>query len=850
MKLDSTKNENANKGIFLATKQWDETWAKWQHMYDLGFGMVPAAARTKLPAKGYGFKHLRSERLTPEAFDGYRRRFWQPRSCDMVLCTGDTPGTKVVVVDPDSEEAEGLFRERCPESPMQTRTRRGRHRYFRHPGNGWIGQIIKLKYKGKQFDLDVKADGNIVVAPGSLHEKGHLYDWVEPWTPEMLASLPVYDPAWLPQDRDHEVRSRGEWNDYDHDRRCDEESTPMDTRIHRASRYAAACPGTTSGEGEASNAALRLAGKIAIGFLLPYDEAVEIMDHWGGREDQNPKWTTAQIEHKVQDAIRTAERYPGEPGDMLTSNRGDYDPSEFLGEEYVPQDDPEVETEDGERLQTGTAVTSGEEVIWCLDEGEPAGCEAKVEAEPETPREDARVDAVKGNLRDDPMFDYLWRGVHGRRLTDADRTRRVASQNRLWSMIPQTGFFPTYIRANIATTDAPVIFHLASALAAASNLVHRKVWFTEKSAVYPNLWLGIIAPSGVRKSTALTECEDLINTDPQYQRTIVADGFTYESFMMRVGRRIEGARGEMVTTTDSEGVVRELDEANLMMKGDITEGVASFHAHELGGLLQRLAHPNCQGLKEDLTRYYDPHRLWRKTTVTKGEYLVWRPFVNIIGCSTTDWFTENLKQSDVASGFLPRFLFFHADERDQDFLLTRRERPEGCWMDRLAKEAADLKRCRGGCDLTPEADDHYHTWRLGLAKKESGELAPWVARLGVYAFKIATLFEASVSGGSMPPEVSLASLQYATNLCDYSLAKLPGFLHSLNFEVDEVKLGRMEKAIRCAKRIKKSTLLKQSKLTKRAFDPLIETLLARESVKKEEVTTAGRTGDVFVWVGD
>ena len=306
-------------GYQLELWRWKQSWNRWSQLYELGFNLVPAIPLTKFPLMK--FADLFDRRMTPSEFAALRADYYGLWTCNMLIVTGSTPGMKTVFLDPDDDAAEALFLSRCPESPMMTRTRRGCHRAYRHPETGYIPQQITATIDGVTYNIDRKADHNYVVAPGSIHQSGHLYDWVEPWTPQMLANLPIYDPSWLPNEKKM-VTSPGadyEFVDFDHAAACSGDGLPeLEDRIDMAKKYVRKVPGTTEGMGTASNRAIWLAGKIALGFLLPFDDAVEIlMEEWADRSDQTPSWTEAQIRHKVADAIKTPDRYLGKVGDMV-----------------------------------------------------------------------------------------------------------------------------------------------------------------------------------------------------------------------------------------------------------------------------------------------------------------------------------------------------------------------------------------------------------------------------------------------------------------------------------------------------------------------------------------------------
>ncbi len=111
-----------------------------------------------------------------------------PRNIGIVL--GKISG--VVVVESDSPEAEAQCEKHLPRPRMMTRTARGLHRYFRRPGKFPLPASISLK----GVTVEIKRDGQYVVAPPSVHPSGHVYTEVEPW-PGSLDALPEISPESL-----------------------------------------------------------------------------------------------------------------------------------------------------------------------------------------------------------------------------------------------------------------------------------------------------------------------------------------------------------------------------------------------------------------------------------------------------------------------------------------------------------------------------------------------------------------------------------------------------------------------------------------------------------------------------
>lgn len=117
------------------------------------------------------------------------------------LHCGSVPGAKVqlVALDCDGREAvDFLVKRGIAPTPIKTKTRKGFHLLYRHPG-GFVP--TRLKVEGQPIDLiaDSRAGGMNLVGPPSVHPSGFVYQAIGgAWTAQKLAELPVFDPSWFP----------------------------------------------------------------------------------------------------------------------------------------------------------------------------------------------------------------------------------------------------------------------------------------------------------------------------------------------------------------------------------------------------------------------------------------------------------------------------------------------------------------------------------------------------------------------------------------------------------------------------------------------------------------------------
>lgn len=189
--------------------------AQWYRLH-AGWGVIPVhgvdpitltctCGRTNCPSAGKhpiskAFQQGRWERYQHELVEpttllawwqqGIRGRRWRADLSGVAIVTGVVSG--LVVLDVDGPEGEAYLSGReLPVTPTVETGSGGRHYYFAHPGE-------EIRIPGKVRiapGLDIRADGNYVVAPPSRHRSGRLYRWLDGRRPDEIPLAPI--PRWL-----------------------------------------------------------------------------------------------------------------------------------------------------------------------------------------------------------------------------------------------------------------------------------------------------------------------------------------------------------------------------------------------------------------------------------------------------------------------------------------------------------------------------------------------------------------------------------------------------------------------------------------------------------------------------
>ncbi len=151
----------------------------WQELVDLGFSLFPVHPRDKLPA--ISWKAFQSERPSPAMVAE-----WANGGYNCGIVTGAI--SNLVVLDCDSLEAvEEAHRLGGNGDTVTVKTAKGAHFYFCHPG------ALVPNRTGLLPGMDLRGDGGFIVAPGSIHPSGGIYEWINHPAWHEIAPMP----GWL-----------------------------------------------------------------------------------------------------------------------------------------------------------------------------------------------------------------------------------------------------------------------------------------------------------------------------------------------------------------------------------------------------------------------------------------------------------------------------------------------------------------------------------------------------------------------------------------------------------------------------------------------------------------------------
>jgi putative DNA primase/helicase len=224
--------------------------------------------------------------------DNLKAWFGNGTPSNLAIVTGAV--SNVVSIDGDSPEALEWMRAHLPPTEMRTKTARGEHWFYRHPGTP-IPNKARLRIDGSPLAIDVRGDGGYVVGPTSKHATGTVYERLGSWPP--VPELPAFDPAWIatpePPAPTRPAPPSGVIPDREH-------------LLRRARAYIARVPPAIEGQGGDTHT-FQLACRLLRGFALDDGDVFDLMQEWNA--GCQPPWTDRELEDK----IRSARKHGKEP---------------------------------------------------------------------------------------------------------------------------------------------------------------------------------------------------------------------------------------------------------------------------------------------------------------------------------------------------------------------------------------------------------------------------------------------------------------------------------------------------------------------------------------------------------
>jgi hypothetical protein len=247
----------------------------------------------------------------------------------------------------------------------------------------------------------------------------------------------------------------------------------------------------------------------------------------------------------------------------------------------------------------------------------------------------------------------------------------ILLERELDSLLPRGGFLRRYVDYT-SHSEAPLAYHVFSALCAVGCIINRRIWFDMGYyKLYPTLGIIILGPSGIKKTSAANIAIDLLQSVGLVK--IYSEKLTPEALI------------------DA-------------MTGDNAAGM--IYAPEMTVFLNKQKYN--EGLVQIITRFMDCPDKWSSGTIGRGERTLKNVAISSLMCSTLDWFIRSTPEDSFGGGFIARNLLIvqEASARCEPVPVPG----DLSIRDGLISSLADIHSLEGQATLDPRAAARYDDW--------------------------------------------------------------------------------------------------------------------------------------------
>ena len=373
---------------------------------------------------------------------------------------------------------------------------------------------------------------------------------------------------------------------------------------------------------------------------------------------------------------------------------------------------------------------------------------------------------------------------------------------------PTTGALATYLKMAATCTDAPEMYHLGAGMIVLSSILGSHIYLKYgPGKLYPNLWIALVGRSSLdRKSTVI-----------------------------RIARR------ELKEIDKQAGLPSEFSRERLeeLMK---TTNHGTMFWFEMSNALSLLERDYMSGTKAMLTEWYDGDPYSRQTK--QGGIEIDATPLSILAGTTLEWWEASMRRSDLAGGFLPRWNVISCTAKGESDPFP--PHPPQALLEEVKAGFSAASYLEGEVTFSESARKAYSNW-YRLAEKSALGLevalhAVW-SRLSTACLKFAMIY-AAAEGRT---DIQEADLKKSAELSAYFMTTTHALLGRLATDRESQDVREAGDIIRAAfpEPIKRSDLMRKSRLSARRLDGALKTLMGRDEVLRTPFKTNGRSYDGY-----
>jgi hypothetical protein len=285
-------------------------------------------------------------------------------------------------------------------------------------------------------------------------------------------------------------------------------------------------------------------------------------------------------------------------------------------------------------------------------------------------------------------------------------------------MSSQNGHNQSWIKKLVAAnvgTESPEIFYYWSALATMSAVLGKRVFVNRwKYKLYPNLFVFLVAGSGMKKSDPVNLSRNLIDSVS--------------------GVRLISGRNSI------QKVLEDLSKAHTTEDGGVLKTASGYIINtELASFL--IKDPDALSILTDIYDTHNHEKEW-KYNLRSGESKLREPCVSWLGATNEEHYSDCIPSVHIKGGLVGRILIVHSIIRGTINSLVYKP-PALVDINQFTPFLKELKKVKGEINWTIDGGAYYDNWYNEFWKSEHYDNTGYVNRIGDHIIKVAMLIALS-----------------------------------------------------------------------------------------------------------
>lgn len=299
--------------------------------------------------------------------------------------------------------------------------------------------------------------------------------------------------------------------------------------------------------------------------------------------------------------------------------------------------------------------------------------------------------------------------------------------------------------------ESPVIFHRWCAVSTLAACLQRKCWLPWGNYIYPNLFVLLVAESGIRKSTAMNPAIGLLRYFPPDQVVLGPSSTSREALVRRM--------------SDIAFTYKDPREDN----EEVTHQSITIFSPEFAVFVAM----NATNLVENLTNWYDCDENWNYDTITHNLLVIPRLWVNLIGAITPSLVTTHLPQETIGGGLTSRMIFVYAEKKEK--IVVFPPEPDLALKTKLLQHLSQTLKCSGPFQITEAFKKYYEEWYIESETNpvfDDPRFRPYMTRRASHLLKLSMIMNASRTTSMLIEEQDIARAEALLRETEFNMPKV------------------------------------------------------------------------------